>query len=190
MKKMLAIILASSVLASMAFAAPKKAAVNSGEGMAGKLGIGSSSMDLSVSVIGPTVNVPGIGVRYWFSDNMGLDANLGFLFGKDSNQFGLGATLPIVIRKTSNVRFLFLPGLQFLSGSLKSNNVDYKMTDIIVGAGLGAEYFFTEAPELSINAFMTGFGVDIKNTSAGNDSTSETIFGTNAKLSFGVRYYF
>ncbi|MFH1368386.1 MAG: hypothetical protein ABII64_04585 [Elusimicrobiota bacterium] len=174
MNKVLAVFIALALFASLSVAAP---AANSG---AGKLGIGSSG-----------TTIPGIGLRYWISAKNAWDFNLGFRSAKDSSDMGFGASFVNVMKQTSNLKYLWLAGLQYIGCSAKTAGVSSDTTDTILGFGLGVEYNFTELPDLSFNAFLTGIGIDMVNrpATAITPSSSETVFASDPKLGFAIRYY-
>ena len=182
MRKVLVVLLAVAVLAAPSFAAEKK-----GDGMTGKMGIGAGTN--------------GLGVRYWMSDKMGIDGNLGFSFG-DNTKISLGGNLVSVIKEKKNLRFVWIAGLFLDTDSADSTpaagvTATTSETTINIGGGLGVEYSYEELPDLSFGAFLTGVGITICSTStdvkgAGfstSSSDSTTTFATTAG-SLQVRYYF
>jgi len=181
MKKVLVVLLAVAVLAAPSFAAEKK----KDDGMAGKMGIGAGSN--------------GLGVRYWLSDKMGIDGNLGFSFG-DNTKLSIGGNLVSVLKEKKNLRFVWIAGL-FLdtdSAEITAGAVTTKTTetDLNIAGGIGVEYSFDELPDLSFGAFLTGVGINI--CSVSNDTTfagttvsssdSTTKFATTAG-NLQLRYY-
>ncbi len=188
MKKAL-VILATVALVFVAFstamAAPtassaKSVTVTAGGNFTGRLGIGTDGR--------------GVGLRYWLSDTMAVDGNLGFSFNSDEVTFGIGGNGVFVIKKYQYMRLLALAGIQLDFDNFDNDTFENDETNINIGGGLGVEFFFQELPNLSFGANLSHIGVDIDTVKTGpsghTDSKTTTTFATNPLLSFSVKYYF
>ncbi len=185
MKKLLSAVVVLSVFTAVVSAVPAKVSAAKADPPAKVRTTGDLEGKMAIGATGIAA-VPGIGIRYWTSDTTAIDGNFGFSSAKDTNQFAIGGSFNSIIKRSAYAKYMWLIGLEYMSSKL---NADVTQSDINIGLGLGVEYTFQELPELSFAAFLTGLGVDMRNTSAFGQSTSETLFATDPGLGFAVRYY-
>lgn len=103
-----------------------------------------------------------VGGRVWFSDQLGLDAGIGFQnFSPDQGDgqtaWGIDIGVPVVVANTDNAIFFVRPGFSIADDGgdedvvlLSPFDSGGKQTQFWVSGTLGAEYFFT--PNFSIQA--------------------------------------
>jgi hypothetical protein len=178
----------------------------------GHVGIGwYGSHDVSVGIptaATPAVAVPAVGVRYWATPTLGIDAALGFSTTSSSSKTDPGGTttdgpsrtafllhggVPIVLGGSQHFSVQVTPELEvgFGSGSIKpppgsmAPTTDLSGFLLQAGARAGAELYFgfIGVPQLSLDASV---GLFLRSTSAktsaGNASTknSELLISTSA----------
>lgn len=118
------------------------------------------------------VDVPVIGVRYWFNNRMGLDAGLGFATGGTTTTVGpteteapdpfamaIRAGVPFALMDSRHFVFQVVPELGF---GFSSNTIDagggddteVSSTHFDIGARVGAEihFGFIDIPQLALQA--------------------------------------
>jgi hypothetical protein len=187
-------------------AAPQAAAVagsSDHDSVVGRLAIGylgrngvtiADGLGAGVTVI-PT---PVIGVRYWLSDMLGIDAGLGFGLtsgsvdaGGMSNDlpgwhlFMIHGGVPLSLASAGHFSFQIIPELNlgFAGGSVDAGGMTNKVSGfhLDVGARAGAEihFGFINVPQLSLQG---GVGLRLN-----MDSQSSTIGGADGSVShFGI----
>ena len=170
----------------------------------------NSPFQLNVDDISRTIAAPAIGIRYWFSSDVGLDVAIGFRThgGTDRSvdpngtrqsdlesqtAFLVHGGLPIVLGKHVSVQLTPELNLGFSNGKWRPAptgghlppTVDESGFLLQAGARIGAEVFFgfIGMPEISLDASLGGH-LQTRNASvsAGNAemTRSETGFSTNA----------
>ena len=185
MKKSMLAVAVIAVMSMPLFAAPKAApAYAGGKNMAGKSAIGAG---YATEALGLGA-VSGIGFRHWNSNETAFDVNVGFASGKDTRDINLGGQMLFLLKGTANVHYMSMFGLQYASAN--DDAAKTKQTDLMFGAGLNVEFFFSEMPDLGFNATLTGITVDMRTNENNGVSTSSTNVGTSPLISFGVRYYY
>jgi hypothetical protein len=193
MKRFIVLALILSVSTVAAFAAikgpiPTKMKIESSPASPSRASSGDLEGKTAIGASGITA-LPGFGLRYWTSDKSAIDANIGFSSSKNNSQVGFGVSLDTIIKRTAYLKFMWFVGLQYISAESKQFTPTVTQSDLNIGLGLGVEYSFQEIPELSFDAFLTGIGIDMRNTSAAGTSVSDTLFATNPGLGFAIRYY-
>lgn len=145
-----------------------------------------------------------VGGRTWFSDNLALDAGVGFANfspdqGDGSTAWGIDIGLPIVVSNTENAIFFVRPGFSIADDGGDEDTATGQVTQFWISGTLGAEYFFT--PSFSIQAAhgLRFRSVTAKGDLDGDPSTTgdrfdatDSIFETEdfGVSSIGFHYYF
>jgi hypothetical protein len=164
MRKSLVLIAAIAlfVAASSAFAGPT----------AGQLALGSSMLDTTP-----------IGIRYWASQQVGIDVEAGFSIydvesgsGELSSEFHLLFAVPINVWECSDVWLHFRPFFLLDAHSFEdldtgTGTIDGEsLTDFAVGAELEAEFWLLECLSFSVRH---GVHAQINDGGEGGDSTTD-----------------
>jgi len=151
----------------------------------GQIGLGFNSQ-ISGNVVSVDNNnvavqsVTSLAVRDWATKYIGYEGMLGFGFGNNTSIIDIGAKILATIKKEQHMRTYGFGLLGFESSSITVGGKSYSSTGVTIGAGLGAEFFFTGLPNL-------GFGVE---AGIGYNSSTE-IFSTQGSMTdVGIRYYF
>jgi hypothetical protein len=174
--------LSLAVCSSVVYAAPRKTVISpepkreynrAPESSDTRTGLGFNTQLTGNS--GVAVN--SLSLRFWTSENFGLEPILGFYFGDNITFFDLGFKFLSSIKKEENLRCYWY-GLLGLENWKIGSQSD---TDMTIAGGLGVEFFLQGLPNL-------GFGAEI---GAGYNSGAKA-FSTTAGLvsSVGMRYYF
>lgn len=120
-----------------------------------------------------------LGIRWWISDKLALDAGLGF--GSEENtavdenltHWALDLGLPIMLKSWDRVHFMVRPGILYLSQEQVTDPGPPVITDngtqMTIGAELEAEVFL--ADNFSVSA-AHGFGI-VNTDPAGGPSTTD-----------------
>jgi hypothetical protein len=149
-----------------------------------------------VPVGGPVgdLTVPAVGIRYWMSPKMGIDAAVGFGFTGGSTEtagtstdkdsvfgFILTGGLPLALATGRHVSFQVIPFLTFAHGQTSVSppagttlpKTDYSGTRITAGARAGLEIFFgfMGLPELALSATV-GLQLDYRKLSVDTPATT------------------
>ncbi len=139
-----------------------------GVGYLGQAGL--STVDASGDDV--AVDVPVIGMRYWFNDRMGLDVGLGFVTGgttttvgetetEDPDPFAMAirAGVPFALMDSRHFVFQVVPelGFGFSSNTIDAGggeDFDVSSTHFDIGARVGAEihFGFIDIPQLALQA--------------------------------------
>ncbi len=170
---------------------------------AGKLGIGAAVFTSNA------FTAPGLGLRYWFTDRLGVDAG-GYFLTDNGGDFtnrrinGASTSLVVLLKKKGGLRLegLFGPSYDYnntLTATPTTATHD-RLQTITVGIGLGAEYSFQELPDLGLAAAVTGLGAssnihDVTQTTDGvltKDVYHDTYmtYASHPEVSIVARYYF
>lgn len=191
-------------------AAPQAAAVagtSDHDAVVGRLAVGylgRSTVNIAAlnGADGAQIATPVIGVRYWLSDMLGIDAGLGFGLASSSTEnaagmeadgasyhaFILHGGVPLSLASAGHFSFQIVPELNlgFAGGSIGEGDMETKVSGfhLDVGARAGAEihFGFMDVPQLSLQG---GVGLKVQMTSqsaefGGDDagSGSQTQIGT------------
>lgn len=182
-------------------AAPQAAAVAGGsdhDAVVGRLAVGylgRNGVTIAGAGINPTViPTPVIGVRYWLSDMLGIDAGLGFgLTSGSAEQGGMSADgpswrlfmihggVPIALANAGHFSFQIVPELNlgFAGASQEVAGMTTKASGfhLDVGARAGAEihFGFINVPQLSLQGSV-GLRMNM-------DSTSQTVMDVDSSTS-------
>ena len=161
MKRFFAVLCIVGLAASFSF----------GRDMSKKTGIGFNSQ---LSGLG----VDSLSVRYWFSKKMAVEGLLGFSLGDDTI-FNIGGKFLTVLKEEKNLN---LYGFGIIG--IESYDPDFGKSDtaLTLGGGFGAEFFFSDFPNLGFGAEV-GLGF--------NNANDKSRFGTAAGWlsAVGIRYY-
>jgi hypothetical protein len=171
----------------------------------GKLGIGAAVYTSN------SFSAPGLGLRYWMTDRLGLDAG-GYFLTDDGGNFtnrrinGASGSLVMLLKKKGGLRLegLIGPSYDFsstLSETPNGNATQTRLRTVTYGAGLGAEYSFQELPDLGLAAAVTGFGAsynvnDVTQTTDKGVLTGDVYhdtywtYASRPEVSIVARYYF
>ncbi len=127
-----------------------------------------------------------VGVRWWISDKVALDAALGFGSEEDAgldeslSHWALDVGVPIVLRSFDRLHFMFRPGLLYQSqedvidvGPPVEKDNDTFMT---ISAELEAEFFFTD--QFSVSA-AHGLAIMNRDPAVGQSTTDWGTTGAN-----------
>ncbi|HAX61776.1 MAG TPA: hypothetical protein DCX95_04340 [Elusimicrobia bacterium] len=124
------------------------------------------------------LGVDSLSVRYWFSKKMAVEGLLGFSLGDDTI-FNVGGKFLTVVKEEKNLNLY-----GFGIAGIESYNPDLGESDtaLTLGGGFGAEFFFSDFPNLGLAAEVGLNFTDI------NDNSQ---FGTAAGWlsAVGIRYY-
>jgi hypothetical protein len=182
-------------------AAPQAAAVAGGsdhDAVVGRLAVGylgRNGVTIAGAGINPTViPTPVIGVRYWLSDMLGIDAGVGFgLTSGSAEQGGMSADgpswrmfmihggVPIALANAGHFSFQIVPELNlgFAGASQEVAGMTTKASGfhLDVGARAGAEihFGFINVPQLSLQGSV-GLRMNM-------DSTSQTVMNVDSSTS-------
>jgi hypothetical protein len=177
----------------------------------GRFGIGFFGV-LSVPIMGcgeaaacvpngdATVPAPTIGGRWWWKEEMGIEAALGLYFASESfpaadvNQFGfaLHGGLPLALVDSGHFVFELVPQLNlgFASGSHESTGPGGVNTDTSgflfeLGARTGAEihFGFIDIPQLSLQGTL---GLMIRHESRSAETGGATVDTNSTSFATGV----
>lgn len=132
-----------------------------------------------------SVDAP-LGVRWWFNDNVAIDAALGLGSDEDPavnenlSHWALDLGVPIVLRSFDRLRFTIRPGLMYQSQEVvvaagPPVNTD-NTTTMTIGAELEAEVFLTE--NFSVSAAQ-GFAFVNTDPAVGPSTTDWGTTGAN-----------
>ena len=127
-------------------------------------------------------------MRYWFSDNLGIDVQLGFGSGDINTRILVGAKLVGKIKQISSLKLYWLAGFNFGSYKLKGQGglQDQDNSILAVQGGVGAEYFVL--PCLSVLTEMGIRYISVK-PDGGNSMNDFGVFADWLPQA-GVRFYF
>ena len=192
MKKLSAVLMALVLCVSVSFAArggtssssgssSKSTSSKSSSSSSGDFGIGYSRLGARVV----NVSLDQIAVRYWISEEIGVDAGLGFSSGDaEAAVLFTGKFLYSFINR-DKVKFYLLAGLGFGNYENKQAWNSQSQSLFIVEGGVGIEYFVI--PCLSV---LTEIGLRYGSVSANGNSASQfNTFGDWIPEA-GVRFYF
>jgi hypothetical protein len=185
-------------------AAPQAAAVagnSDHEAVVGRLAVGYLGR-AGVGIGDEVVPAPVVGVRYWLSDMLGIDAGIGFGLGSSSSENAAGMSVdgpsthafvihggvPLSLASAGHFSFQIVPELNLgFAGSSEGEGMAETSASAFhldVGARAGAEihFGFMDVPQLSLQGGV-GVRLQMNSTSAevgGMDagSTSSTSIGT------------
>ncbi len=168
-------------------AAPQAAAVagnSDHDAVVGRLAVGYLGRTNIAIQGGGNVPVPVVGVRYWLSDMLGIDAGVGFGFGSSSNTaagmstdgpsvhgFMLHGGVPLSLASAGHFSFQIVPELNlgFAGSSATVAGVDTSQSGfhLDVGARAGAEihFGFINVPQLALQGGV-GLRMNIDSTSS------------------------
>jgi hypothetical protein len=182
-------------------AAPQAAAVagsSDHDAVVGRLAVGylgRNGVTIAGAGIAPTViPTPVIGVRYWLSDMLGIDAGLGFGLTSGSQEvmgtsadgpswhlFMIHGGVPIALANAGHFSFQIVPELNlgFAGASQEVAGMETKASGfhLDVGARAGAEihFGFINVPQLSLQGSV-GLRMNM-------DSTSQTVMDVDSSTS-------
>jgi hypothetical protein len=165
---------------------------------AGHMGIGWYGVS-DVPWGGGTLAAPAIGVRYWLSPSMGVDAALGFNMGSGSSEVTAGGTttttdktvpkaflihggVPLVLGGSQHAAILLTPEVNIGTGSAtqKAKDANDKDTNysgmlLQVGARAGAEvhFGFIGMPNLSLEGSVGAYFASVTNSTEKGDAKSK-----------------
>lgn len=185
-------------------AAPQAAAVagsSDHDSVVGRLAVGylgRNAVPVGAGVAVNAIPTPVIGVRYWLSDMLGIDAGLGFGLTSGSQTAGgmsndtpgwhlfmIHGGVPLSLASAGHFSFQIVPELNlgFAGGSVDAGGDTNKVSGfhLDVGARAGAEihFGFINVPQLSLQGSV-GLRLNM-------DSQSSTIAGNETKASsFGL----
>lgn len=171
----------------------------------GKLGIGAAVYTSNA------FTAPGLGLRYWFTDRVGMDVG-GYFLSDNGGNFtdrqihGASGSLVVLLKKKGGLRLEGLVGRSIdysstLSATPDGNATQTRLQTITCGIGLGAEYSFQELPDLGLAAAVTGFGAssninDVSQTNNRGVLTGDVYhdtywtYASRPEVSIVARYYF
>ena len=123
-----------------------------------------------------------VGVRWWISDKVGLDAAIGFgsneVGSETFTNWGLDIGVPIMLKSWDRVHFMFRPGIEYFSQEvplIPGPGTDND-TDMLILAELEAEVFLAE--NFSVSA-SHGLGIVNRDPANGASTTDWSTFGGN-----------
>jgi hypothetical protein len=178
-------------------AAPQAAAVagsSDHDAVVGRLAVGYLGRNGVTIGGGAVIQAPVIGVRYWLSDMLGIDAGLGFGFGGSSTEVGgmdndgpsayafiLHGGVPLSLASAGHFSFQVVPELNvgFAGtsqdvGGMTNKDSGFHM-DLGARAGAEIHFGFINVPQLSLQGSI-GARLNI-------DSQKRTIMGADTKAS-------
>jgi hypothetical protein len=185
-------------------AAPQAAAVagaSDHDAVVGRLAIGYMGRSVAFTGLNGAnpVPVPVIGVRYWLSDMLGIDAGVGFGVSSGSNKDAMGNSadipsyhafmlhggVPLSLASAGHFSFQVVPelnvGLAGSSQTVAGNDSSVSGFHFDIGAHAGAEihFGFINVPQLSLQGSI-GARMNLDSTSAdpGDGGTSRFTFAT------------
>ena len=188
-------------------AAPQAAAVagsSDHDAVVGRLAVGylgRNGVDIGAAGLpaGTVIDAPVIGVRYWLSDMLGIDAGLGFGLSSGSTDDATGAStdlpswhlfmihggVPLSLASAGHFSFQIVPELNlgFAGASQDMGGTTIKASGfhLDVGARAGAEihFGFINVPQLSLQGSV-GLRLNMNSTSTdpGDAGTSHFNLGT------------
>ena len=151
----------------------------------------------SFSLESNTISAPTIGVRYWLSSFLGVEAAVGIGISSNSSEdagastdnpsffgFALHGGLPLALAHSGHFTFEVIPDINFgVSSGSSEGDIDYSGVLFQIGGRLGAElqFGFIDVPQLSL---LTSFGVHFsyesrsQSTALGDQSDDRIYFGT------------
>ena len=180
-------------------AAPQAAAVagsSDHDSVVGRLAVGYLGRN-GVAIaggLGPTViDAPVVGVRYWLSDMLGIDAGIGFGLTSGSQEDAMGVStddpgwhlfmvhggVPLSLASAGHFSFQIVPelnvGFAGASSDILGMEVSASGFHLDVGARAGAEvhFGFIDVPQLSLQAGI-GLKLDMDSTSAEAGGVEQT----------------
>jgi hypothetical protein len=178
-------------------AAPQAAAVagnSDHDAVVGRLAVGYLGRTIAGANGFPAT--PVVGVRYWLSDMLGIDAGIGFGIGSGSNKaagvstdipsshaFILHGGVPLSLASAGHFSFQVVPELNLgFAGTSGPGDASTSLFHLDVGARAGAEihFGFIDVPQLALQGGV-GLRMNIDSTGAdpGDNGTSRFSLGTN-----------
>lgn len=178
-------------------AAPQAAAVagnSDHDAVVGRLAVGylgrSTVQIAGGAAAGAQIPTPVIGVRYWLSDMLGIDAGLGFGFAGSSTENAMGMEadgpsyqafilhggVPLSLASAGHFSFQVVPELNigFAGGSVGEGDMEQSVSGfhLDVGARAGAEihFGFMDVPQLSLQG---GVGLRLQMASTSGEVGGE-----------------
>ena len=156
-------------------------ALASAKDMTGKMGLGFNLSDAP------------IGIRYWFSPNVGLDAGIGVqsedLGSTNATDFWVEAGLPYIVYGADQANLFFRVGAEL--GLIDERGSSNKQTHILVTIGPGAEVFFGD--HFSLQA-AHGIGIRIVKidnvTPPAEDTFTDFVTFGASVTDLGFHFYF
>jgi len=171
-------------------------------GYLGRNGLTIASMGGNVATTA-TIDTPVIGIRYWFSDMVGLDAGAGFGLSSSSQEiagvstdnpslkvFMLHGGVPLSLASAGHFSFQIVPELNvgLASSSSTVGGVDTSLSGFHfdIGARAGAEihFGFIDVPQLSLQGSI-GVRVNMDSTSVEQDGASNSTSAFNFATTVG-----
>jgi hypothetical protein len=185
-------------------AAPQAAAVagnSDHDAVVGRLAVGYLGR-AGVNIGDAVIPAPVIGVRYWLSDMLGIDAGIGFGLGSSSSEdaagmsadgpssyaFVLHGGVPLSLASAGHFSFQIVPELNLGFGGtsvgegMAENSTSAFQLDVGARAGAEIHFGFMDVPQLSLQG---GVGVRLQMNSTSSEvggqdgpSSSSTSIGT------------
>lgn len=133
--------------------------------------------------------IQGLSSRYWASDNLGFEGNLyyaGIGIEDDDDDWDAhlfaftGKVLYAPVVKNNSKFYL---GLEAGYGKASADDVDEDLDIVVVSPLIGAEYFFSEIPEIGFD-WEVGYRYNIYSV----DDVDVSLHGISAAI--GMHYYF
>lgn len=190
MKKLSVVMLAMLLFVGVSFAARGDSSYSTSSSSGSKaksssssrFGLGYSKME--VNAAGNVVNLDSIAGRFWFSDNLGIDASIGFRSGDSPSTFLGRAKLIGNFIKINKLNIYWLAGVAFGSYDPK-DGVTGSISLFGLQGGVGAEFFVL--PCLSV---LTEMGLEYRSASVGGTSFSDSGVFADWLPQAGIRFYF
>ena len=138
-----------------------------------------------------------VGIRYWLTEQFGIDAGLGlssreYVYGtplksETKLSFSLDAGVPYVLVSTDQANFFIRPGVLFKSEPNESSPDD-NATTIGISGSLGVEYFLTKrfSVQAAHGLIFTSYDPGIK----GSDSSTQFYTEEFGISHIGFHFYF